>query len=299
MLGPTLGAVLSPGTFTLSRIAVILVLAAAGVRFVESGWPRARRIRIWPAQSLVEVDGRPPVAFGGDSVLRLAKASPPGLPGPLRYGVELASRSTPPLLLLAGPDPAAVVRDLGALRSSLGLPVAVGWGLPANAPPWTTSSERVASVTSASKGVVAVIDSESVPVRRRVATTLFVGTLGVTALVFMDIHGRLVLGEVPSRFSLTLPAIGVSLLFAIALAIATHRERLAVNSHVTSERRLCGVPYERRTIERSSIRHAYLVAPDGETPRHLLLDTESGPVSFPCRPDEGNAALEALTAAGR
>jgi hypothetical protein len=261
---------------TATRMAVVGFFVALGGLLVRSGLPRTRRIRLLPTERVVTPnDARSGVSWGEDAELRLVAVPPGPSSGRARYGVCLDGVGGAPLLLLSSNDPADVLGDLRALRTSVSLPVIGGWGLPPGNP-W---ADRPAPA-SVKRSVLE--DSDEDPdSRRRIATTLLVGAGGVAALLAAEASRRVMHDETATVLSLALPFLPVILLLVVGNALATAESRLSLNPDLLEERRVFGVALRRRVIPRGNIRSACLVSPHGAAPRHLLVETDDHPVALP------------------
>jgi hypothetical protein len=199
------------------------------------------------------------------------------------------------MVLLSDARPDLVLRDLATVRAIAPFALSPGWGLPADAP-WIAPAGTTAS-DDASLPSDAVLPASG-RTKKSIAGTILVGSAGISVIIVKDVLDRIALGDTPSALSLILPVLFVTVLVAIGLGIWTSRSSFSLGTDLVFTRHVCGVAIERRSLARSSIRTGYLVSPDGASPRHLLLDTDAGPVSFPCDPTDGARVLAALHGGG-
>jgi hypothetical protein len=291
LVGPaalTLGA---PGPLTSSRVLGAVIIGAIGVGLVFAGWPRARRVRIFPELAMVQVGNGAPSPIGSDAAFRLVDAAPERPTGPARYGVMLERRLEASVLLLASSHPDVVLRSLSLVRDVLGLRVRSGWGLSAADSAWLD----LGSTPSVSTRPPAFAPDPPDPnAKRRVTTAMIASWAGVSGLIVLEITGRLRQGDDLYWVSVLLPVIAVTVFGAVTLVVATGKRRLALGGELACERFVCGVRYRRQAVARTRIRRAALVSPDGNAPRDLLVQTDEGLVSFPCEAQEGPRLLAEL-----
>lgn len=273
------------GPPTGDRLLAALVLVALASLFIWFGWPRARDLRIRPRERVLELGRRRAVMLPDDAAFRLVDAPAQPVAGPLRYGVALAWRGADPVLVLAGDDPAAVLRDLVRLRELLPLPVLAGWGLSHSALPW------LSGVTPAATPALAAKEDPVEPSRRRATTVMIAGTVGAAGLLAMEMHGRASRGDTAIPISIVLPAIGIAILAAITFVVASLRPHVSAGTALSFEWRLGALRLFPRSVDARIVRSADVVSPLGAGGRHLLLLTDSGDfVAFPCERREGETA---------
>jgi hypothetical protein len=272
-----------------------MTVGAGGLLAVALSWPRARHIALkGGGDAVLRIDGRQEAIPVAETRLRLSAVRAEGAAGESNYGVVVERDAGPRLILLSDRRPDRVLRDLALVRRIVPLPLSPGWGLPADSRWIDPASTEVAPTSSMPAGVAAA----SGRTKKSIAGTILVGSAGVTAIIVVDIRNRIVLGDSPSALSLALPVLFVTMLVVIGLGIWTSRNSFGLGAEFVFTRHVLGFAIERRTVARSTIRAAYLVSPDGGTPRHLLLETEAGPESFPCTPADGARVLASLYGGG-
>jgi hypothetical protein len=289
------------GALAPAQITAWSFVGLVGAVIAFFAWPRRHRISLRRGEHLVVVDGSSEPL--GDARLRLVAVRREGAPGPRTYGVVLERSAKAPLIVLSDPKPDRVLRDLTLLRKVVSLPTFPGWGLPRDAP-WTTQAEPAAAVPASAAPVSRPGGNRFASraprgrTKKSMAGTLFVGSAGMAAIIVVNLTHRIALGDAPSAMSLVLPILSVSTAVLVALGIWTSRTSLELGPGVRFARFVYGIAIERRSVEKGTIHSGYLVSPEGSTPRHLLLDTRSGPMAFPCAPEAGPELLGALYGGG-
>jgi hypothetical protein len=291
LFGPALATLLAAPPLTTSRVLVAAVIATIAAGLIGSGWPKLRQVRIDPRQRTIQVGSSVPAALGEGAWLQLGPAPAHAPTGPARYGVILERREASPVLLLASENPSIALRELSFLREALPLPVAAGWGLPADGVPWV---DRGGTSAARAEGRGTPDEFVGQPARRRAATTLMVGAAAIATGIALHVSRRVAQGDAPHPVSLALPVLGIAALLAVAVAVGTEGARLSVGTALVCEERVWGLTYARYVVPRASIRRAHLVGPRGTDARHVLLDTTDGPVAFPCDTADGERVIAAL-----
>jgi hypothetical protein len=222
-------------------------------------------------------------------VLELVPVPKRGSSGNASYGVALATADVPRVLLLASDDPAETLADLARLRAVTPLRVVGGWGLGADSP-WVDEN-----------GPPRRDDRDTAPwdernTRRTIVKTLLVATGAIAILMADEVRGRMVLGETPSTPSILLPFFALSLLGLLTAVIATRSVRLHLGMVLCAEERVLGLSLGKKEVSRAAIRGAFLVSPTGHHAKHLVVQTDDGPVAFPCTETEGRRITTALSA---
>ena len=212
---------------------------------------------------------------GAELTAQLLAVPTAGSSGNALYGVGLEQDAGPVVLLIASPDPSEALRDLAAIRAKLSLRVVGGWGLPAG----VSWADRAAPQDPRKRPVAPWDDRAA---RRPIAAALFLGAATISVAIGVEIKRRLDLGDPLAPLSIGLPLLGLSLLLLVTLTLVTGGVRMELGVDLCCERRVLGVTYSRRAVKRSTIRNAYLVSPSGHHAHHLLLDTDEGPIAFPC-----------------
>jgi hypothetical protein len=292
LAGPTLMPfVLEPHGITADRVSAASILCAVATVLLVVGWPKRRSVWLRPREGTFQVDDQPPIHLAEDAAFRLTPAPPAAPTGPRRYGVSLVSR-TSEICLIAADDPSAALRDLQELRLSVDLPVVSGWGLPRSGVPWVDESAGPDSPTAGGPS-----DEELDAVgRRRIATTLLVGAAGVVTLLSYQISRRLAQGDPLTAVSGELPLIAVFILVIVGSGFATAGIRFELGAELVYRRRIWGVTFAKAAVWRSAVRSAYVVSPRAGAARHVLFDTNDGPVAFPCDPAGGTDIVQRLEA---
>jgi hypothetical protein len=285
---------------TVTHLACAAVLAVFGLELLRRNRPRRLRLLLGLADRSARFDGRV-VSVAAARALVLGSAPESGIVSQPTYCAQLRL-PTACITVLAGEDPAAVLRDVAVLAQRLSLPVQGGWGLPDEASPWRSAvgvdsaarlegraPERVAAATAPAP-MQCTAYAEHRPVG---AALLVAGGLLAVALVQLLV-ARVGDGAALAALSICLGWTTVALLALLGAACLTRRtqicaspERLRVSWHTLGTWRRV------REWPRAHIRHAYAVGPDGCCPRHVLLETTTGLVSVPV----GGAAAHALVRA--
>lgn len=279
LVGPASLALFAPGPITAPRLGTATLIAALGLLLVTRSWPRAIRATLDPRARVVVTGGRRR-AFTEAASYHLVPVAPRTPGGRPVYGVALSpSGGTDTVLLVATTDPGEALADLARMQAALRLPVRGGWGLPSGAP-WVDGEPPPSGPPDG--GV-----TEERAGRRRAVTTLLVGSVAIGLGIARTVRGRMLEGDSPSVLSLVLPALGVIALAVIACVLGTAEVSVRVDGSLVVEKRVFGVAFSRKTLPLDTIRCAYLVSPNGGTPRHLLVDTREGPLAFPYDVESG------------
>jgi hypothetical protein len=281
-----------PETTSASNVTGWLLAGAAGTLAIFFGWPRERRIELKRGEEVVRIDGTPEPMAPAEARLRLSSVKADAGAGPNDYSVVLERSTRAPVVLISDARPDKVLRDLELVRRVAPLSVSAGWGLSADSP-WVEAGEG-SDEHAANRRTDAAPAPASGRTTRSIAGTILVGSAGISAIIVVDVWHRISVGDTPSFLSLALPVLFITMLVAIGLGIWTSRTSFDLDTDFVFTRHVYGLAIERRSVARTSIRAAYLVSPDGTTPKHLLLDTDSGPLSFPCNAEDGARVLAAL-----
>jgi hypothetical protein len=297
LVGPALLALLAPGPLTPYRIAAACVLGGMGAAVVAHWRPRRRTVVVDGRAHTVSVDGARALPWDpASATLRLVAAPPRTAGGAPRYGVSLTmgvvGAGHRDVFLIVADDPAKALADVTTARAALSLPVHGGWGLPA-ASPWIDVPMHGAREDAPP----APLWDERIA-KRRSATVLFLGAVAIGVGIARTVHARVELGQMPSALSLALPSMGVVTLLILGATVATLHWSLHVGDTLVSEKRWLGIRLVRRSVPRDAIRNAYVVSPDGGSVSHLVVDTTTGPLAFPCD-DESRSKVSELVAPSR
>jgi hypothetical protein len=295
VLAVALALLTEPETASSAHVMAWSLVGLVGLLAVVFSWPRRRLIELKRGDEVVRIDGDPEPLAAGEARLRLSAVRTEGAAGPSDYGVVLERSSRAGLVLISGARPDQVLRDLELVRRIAPLAVSAGWGLPAHSP-WIAAGGG--SIESRARRTDSAPTPASGRTKKSIAGTILVGSGGVGAIVIVDVWHRIALGDTPSFLSLALPILFITMLVAIGLGIWTSRSSFDLGTDFVFARHVYGYPIERHRIARTSIRTGYLVSPDGAAPKHLLLDTDAGPQSFPCDPEDGARVLAALYGGG-
>lgn len=281
-----------PKTASSAHVIPWLAVGAAGLLAVMVGWPRRRRIALKRGEDVIVVDGTRERLAPSEARLVLSAVKPEGVAGPSEYGVVLERGADTGLVLISGARPDRVLRDLALVRRVSPLAVSPGWGLPADSSWIETGGGSLED--RGTRRTASALAPPTGRTKKSIAGTILVGSVGISAIIVVDVWHRISLGDTPSILSLALPILFVTILVAIALGIWTSRTSFDLGTDLVFSRHVYGITIERQSLARASIRSGYLVSPNGATPKHVLLDTESGPVSFPCTPEDGARVVAAL-----
>jgi hypothetical protein len=196
----------------------------------------------------------------------------------LRYLAVLQLDAGPAWPLLSDADPAAVLRQLHAVLAHWNCPVDNEWGLPREAAPW--SFEASTPLEHAGSGTATIVRGPPPPAGLR--WTMIVASVVVLLDLITLVLSASARVERVHALSLILPGLTGGSLVAVTLAVLSVHQRLSIGRELRQEasvlglRRLCGTAVSARAV-----RAVYLLAPEGARPRHLLVDTEQGPLSLP------------------
>ena len=197
------------------------------------------------------------------------------------YRAELVFDGGDRELLLEHSEPARVLRDLSVLLPSLGLPVRTGWGLPEGACPWQNTLSPRAS-TQKVNVKLEPIRVEAPPSDRRPALALTIGAILLAALQAILITSAIKRASYISPLSLALSLSSVAAVLLIGLVVWTRRITVIADRQVAVQVSIMGLDVARLGEANAPLFDAWAVSPNGETPCHVLIATEAGPLSVPC-----------------
>jgi hypothetical protein len=292
VLAVALALLTEPETASPAHLTPWLAVGAAGLLAVIVSWPRRRHVVLKRGEEVVVVDGASERLAPSEALLRLSAVKAEGVAGPSEYGVVLERGSGTGLVLISGTRPDQVLRDLELVRRVSPLAVSPGWGLPADSS-WIEAGRGSLEDRGARRTDSAIAPATG-RTKKSIAGTILVGSVAISTIIVVDVWHRIALGDTPSIPSLALPMLFVTILVAIGLGIWTSRTSFDLGTDLVFTRHVYGITIERQSVDRTSIRTGYLVSPDGASPRHLLLDTDSGPRAFPCNPTDGARILAQL-----
>jgi hypothetical protein len=268
----------APGPLSGARVVMSALLGAGAALLLVSSRPRAERVFIDLAEQTVSVTGAQR-AFGDAVALELGSGSDKHAPA-LRYRVLLKFGDGTRVTLLESDEPISVLRDLERTVRRLPLPVLAGWGLPEAARPWELGSPPAGAPKPAASETFVIEQVEAS--QGSSAWTVIVGGLAVGALMAVMMMARLERGQQISPLSWALSIGTIAIVVGVGIRIASQRVRVSVGADLCIERAVLGLRIARRCIPLSAIRAAHAVGPEPSEPRHVLLETSEGPVSFAC-----------------
>jgi hypothetical protein len=275
----------APGPLSVARIVMSALLGAGAALLLVSSRPRTERVFIDLAEQTVSVAGAQR-AFGDAVALELGSGSDQHAPA-LRYRLLLKFGDGARATLLESAEPISVLRDLERALRRLPLPVLTGWGLPEAARPWEIASARADASKPATSEVFVIEQVEAS--QGPSAWTVIIGGLVVGALMAVMMIARLERGEQISPLSWALSIGTIAIVVGLGIRIAAQRVRVRLGSDLCIEHAVLGLRLARRCIPLNAIHAAHAVGPDPSEPRHVLLETSNGPVSFACA---GRTALK-------
>lgn len=210
----------------------------------------------------------------------------------LRYRAELILDDARHQCLLERGEPAGVLADLRQVLRVLEWPVQSGWGLPADAAPWSERDAPV-STTPKSRPPLDVRAARFESQKAAAATVLGTGVFTCVAMTVMIVNEVRRGGHV-GMLSLALAASAAALVLLVGAALATEHVRVRTNGALSIEQRVLGFAWRRLQLSPGSVHGIYLVGPGPASPRHLLFDAESGPFAVRCAGDAGSNLQELL-----
>jgi len=196
----------------------------------------------------------------------------------LRYLAVLQLDAGPAWPLLSDPDPAAVLRQLHGVLAHWVCPIDNEWGLPRDAAPWSFEASR----TPEQPGSATATIVRGPPPPAGLRWTMIVASVVVLLDLITLVLSASAQVEQVHALSLILPALTGGSLVAVTLAVLSSHQRLSIGRQLRQEasvlglRRPCGA-----AVLAKGVRAVYLLAPEGARPRHLLVDSEQGPLSLP------------------
>lgn len=286
--------VLSPVLLALSSLTWLAPTPSDGIRVVGSllclacalasvvlSWPRKTELCLRPGERTWTFRGQTR-ALPAAARWRLCSEQRRDSPQ-LHYLGVVQLDAGPAWPLLSDPDPAAVLRQLHDVLGHWNCPVDNDWGLPEAAAPW--SFEAPTTFEPGDRAPATVVRGPPPPAGLRWTM------IGATVLVLLDLL-TLVLSasaqvERVHVLSLILPALTGASLLAVTWAVLSSHERLSIGRQLRQERSVFG---RRRqcgsAVLARAVRGVYLLSPDGAPARHLLVDSEQGPLSLPVNEHE-------------
>jgi hypothetical protein len=281
-----------PGSVFPWRALASALLAAVGAWVIAACVPHRERI-------VIDLNRNVLLRKGGTLPLSRVRSVRLRTTGPvedewplLRYRADLVLDDERHQRLLERNEPAGVLADLRQVVRVLNWPVESGWGLPADAAPWS-ESDAPAATSSRSAASVDVRAARFESQRAAAATVLGSGVFTCVAMTVMLINERRRGGHI-GTLSLALAASAATLVLLIGVALATEYVRVRANGELSVEQHVLGFVWRRFELSPESVRGVYLVGPDPASPRHLLFDAKSGPIAVRCASDSGPSLQELL-----
>ncbi len=261
-----------------------------GAALIGFSWPRGRRLRLMRGARELHGAGNP-IALGDIQELELVGQVRGQEQPELSYQVLLRARPGRAVLLLAGPDPAKVLKDLGVIATACDAPIRLGWGLSPGAAPWSAATPA-SSPPVITEAKTLILEEHSPPLPGGI--TILVGGALVGAMWSVDLYRRAQTGLPLSDLSMGLALFFSLLLVSLGGTLVTMRASLSIGQEVIFERRVLGLRRRRFCIDRDQIHAAFAVGPSGEEPWHIVLETSRGPFSVAVRPSSADEVLQAL-----
>ena len=281
-----------------TRVLGSLLCLACALASVVVSWPRKLQLCVRPGERTWTVRGQAR-ALPEAARWRLCSEQRGDSPQ-LHYLAVLQLDAGPAWPLLSDPDPAAVLRQLHDVLGHWKCPIDNEWGLPEAAAPW--SFQASTAFESADRAPATLVRGPPPPAGLRWTM------VGATGLVLLDLITLVVSASAQVErvhvLSLILPALTGASLLAITLAVLSLHERLSIGRQLRQERSVLGRRRLRGpAVLAKGVRGVYLLSPDGARPRHLLVDSEQGPLSLPVSEHEPerlrDQVIQALAEASR
>jgi hypothetical protein len=289
---------LAPGSLTPQRLLMSFALALAVLGLLRAGWPRRERIELFPGSRQLIVGGsaRP---FAGAPSWSLEVYPEPLERQGCRYAAVLALGDER-WSLLQGTAPERVLTDLARVLAAWSVPVAGGWGLPDHVRPWEFEPERAPR-------------SGSLPAERESAseTQVFRGprfgsvmglagllvliTITVAAdMVFLVSTGAVGLASL-HPLSIALPGLMVFGLVCLTVWIASARSAISVGRRVVLSTTSLLFDSTRGSVRAEVVRGVHVIGAEQSKHRHLLLESDDGPLALLVRAEEARALAQRLS----
>jgi hypothetical protein len=269
--------------FSALLVAIGAVLALSSIRRPASRLEFGPRIFRTDDHVRPIAEAREVVLTGGDDAVEPT------------YRAEIVFESGHRELLLEHSEPARVLRDLSVLLPRLDLPVRAGWGLPDGARPWRSPSAPPASPRTPDAELEPIVVERAASARRPAQALLF-GGVGLGALQTILITSAVKRASYVSPLSLGLALSSVTIVLTIGLIVWSRRIVVSADRRVTVRVRILGMEVGTLGQADAPLSDAWPVSPDGGTPRHVLMATAAGPLSFPCEGKGAPALARALKA---
>jgi hypothetical protein len=278
---------LAPTPAHVGRVLVSLLCLGVALLLIARCGPRRVEVYVRPEERLLRWGRRKVAALPAAPRWLLVVEQAPETPQP-RYAAVLegGDRSWP---LLAGEDPAQLLRELRTVLAHWPGEVVQQWGLPEHAQPWVFRSAAERAEPGSDEPSVLLGWHASAGLR---------WVLGVmTGLVLLDLTFLVLTASrnVPAvhPLSLVLPALTASCLVAIAAGVMTRHQRLVIGAQLAVEQRVLGLRGARQEVPSKAVRGVYPL-PTGGSAQHLLIDSAEGPLALLVREREAKQVREEL-----
>jgi hypothetical protein len=283
---------LAPAPITWERLFTALVLAAAALALLRVGWARWQRVEILPASRRVLVNGVAQAFQGAPRWVLEVYPEPLERQG-CRYAavLELGSERW---TLLQGAAPDHVLSDLGRALALWPVPVASGWGLPEHVRPWAFAVAPMQAGNE--RGDAAhVVYGPRFGAATGLAGVLVLITLTVAAdMVFLVSSGAAGLAAV-HPFSIALPSLMVFGLVCLSVWIASARSALIVGRTVVLTTTSLLYNAARGSVRAEVVRGVHVVGREGGRHRHLLIESDDGPLAMLVRAPDARGLAQRLS----
>jgi hypothetical protein len=190
--------------------------------------------------------------------------------------------------LLQGAAPDRVLSDLGRVLALWSAPVTSGWGLPEHVRPWEFSATstvgrgltRSAPVDEAGGEPPQVIYGPRFGAATGLAGVLVLISVTVAAdMVFLVSSGGAGLSEL-HPLSVALPSIMVFGLLYLTVWIASARHAFVVGRSVVLTTASLVFNANRASVRAEVVRGVHVIGAEGNCHRHLLLESDDGPLAM-------------------
>jgi hypothetical protein len=269
---------LSPSPLTWQRLLTAFLLAAAALVLARIGWARLRRVDVLPGSRELVVDGVTRSFTDAPRWALEAYLEPLDRQG-CRYAAVLelgAERWT----LLQGSAPDRVLADLGQVLAVWPAPVSSGWGLPEHVRPWDFALSAARTFDERAEAAAQVIYGPRFGAATGLAGVLVLITITVAAdMVFLVSTGAASLSDV-HPLSIALPSVMVFGLVCLTVWIASARSALVIGRSVVLTTASLLYNATRGSVRAEVVRGVHVVGAEGGGHRHLLIESDDGPLAM-------------------
>jgi hypothetical protein len=284
---------LAPAPMTWQRLLTTFVLGAAAFLLLRVGWPRRHRIELLPAAGRLVVNGVSRPFVGAPRWALEVYPEPLDRQG-CRYAAVLELGGERWSLLL-GPAPDRVLADLGRVLGVWPAPVASGWGLPEHVRPWDFVPSARRNDDERADAAPQLIYGPRFGATTGLAGVLVLITVTVIAdMVFLVSSGAAGLSYI-HPLSIALPSVMVFGLVCLTVWISSARNAFVVGHSVVLATASLLFNAARASVRTEAVRGVHVVGAEGSRHRHLLIESDDGPLALLVHTRDARALAQRLS----